>query len=77
MGESVTAVLFDVDGTLIDSNYLHVTTWWEAFRQAGYDVAMLSGGIGRGELLEAGAAEVYDNPADLLARFPAGLLGAS
>ncbi len=223
MDESVTAVLFDVDGTLIDSNYLHAVTWWQAFRQAGYDVAMadihraigmgsdqlldqllprdrdaggdrdiraahgalyatywsrlrplrgaadllrackkrglmvvlassaderefnamraaldaedaidaatfsgeverskpapdlvqvaldkagvrpgaavfvgdtvwdvracqqagvrcvglLSGGIGRDELLEAGAAEVYDNPADLLARFPGGLLGAS
>ena len=35
MGESVTAVLFDVDGTLIDSNYLHAVTWWEAFGQAG------------------------------------------
>jgi HAD superfamily hydrolase (TIGR01509 family) len=40
MSESVTAVLFDVDGTLVDSNYLHAVTWWEAFRQAGYQVAM-------------------------------------
>jgi HAD superfamily hydrolase (TIGR01509 family) len=40
MSESVTAVLFDVDGTLVDSNYLHAVTWWEAFSQAGYDVAM-------------------------------------
>jgi beta-phosphoglucomutase-like phosphatase (HAD superfamily) len=34
------AVLFDVDGTLVDTNYLHVVTWWEAFSQAGYDVPM-------------------------------------
>ncbi|MDF3294308.1 HAD family hydrolase [Streptomyces silvisoli] len=34
------AALFDVDGTLVDSNYLHVSTWWEAFRQAGHTVSM-------------------------------------
>ncbi|WEH32029.1 HAD family hydrolase [Streptomyces sp. AM 4-1-1] len=34
------AALFDVDGTLVDTNYLHVTAWWEAFRQAGHDVPM-------------------------------------
>jgi HAD superfamily hydrolase (TIGR01509 family) len=40
MSESVKAVLFDVDGTLVDSNYLHAVTWWEAFCQAGHQVAM-------------------------------------
>ena len=40
MSKSVKAVLFDVDGTLVDSNYLHTVSWWEAFSQAGYDVAM-------------------------------------
>ncbi|MBT2455782.1 HAD family hydrolase [Streptomyces sp. ISL-86] len=34
------AALFDVDGTLADTNHLHVTSWWEAFRQAGHDVPM-------------------------------------
>ncbi|WP_329342381.1 HAD family hydrolase [Streptomyces sp. NBC_00663] len=34
------AAVFDVDGTLVDTNHLHVTTWWEAFRQAGHDVPM-------------------------------------
>ncbi|WP_030775957.1 HAD family hydrolase [Streptomyces sp. NRRL S-920] len=34
------AALFDVDGTLTDTNHLHVITWWEAFRQAGQNVAM-------------------------------------
>jgi HAD superfamily hydrolase (TIGR01509 family) len=32
------AVLFDVDGTLIDSNYLHVHAWYRAFNGAGLDV---------------------------------------
>jgi HAD superfamily hydrolase (TIGR01509 family) len=34
------AALFDVDGTLVDTNYLHTVTWWEAFRQAGHRVPM-------------------------------------
>lgn len=40
MPESLRAALFDVDGTLVDSNYLHTVSWWEAFTQAGHDVAM-------------------------------------
>ncbi|MDG4858523.1 HAD family hydrolase [Streptomyces sp. T-3] len=34
------AALFDVDGTLTDTNHLHVVAWWEAFRQAGHSVSM-------------------------------------
>jgi len=56
MSESVTAVLFDVDGTLVDSNYLHVVTWWEAFGRAGYDVVMAdihrAIGMGSDQLLD-------------------------
>ena len=33
-------VLFDVDGTLVDTNYLHVLAWWQAFRTQGHDVPM-------------------------------------
>ncbi len=33
-------VLFDLDGTLVDTNYPHVLAWWHAFRTAGYTVAM-------------------------------------
>jgi HAD superfamily hydrolase (TIGR01509 family) len=36
------AAVFDVDGTLVDTNHLHVATWWEAFRQAGHQVPMHS-----------------------------------
>ncbi len=32
------AVLFDVDGTLIDSNYLHVHAWYRAFNGVGLDI---------------------------------------
>ncbi|MFF3346263.1 HAD family hydrolase [Streptomyces sp. NPDC002779] len=34
------AAVFDVDGTLVDTNHLHAVTWWEAFRQAGHTVPM-------------------------------------
>jgi HAD superfamily hydrolase (TIGR01509 family) len=33
-------VLFDVDGTLVDSTYFHVVAWWQAFRDAGITVPM-------------------------------------
>jgi HAD superfamily hydrolase (TIGR01509 family) len=33
-------VLFDVDGTLVDTTYLHAVTWWEALRQFEHDVPM-------------------------------------
>ena len=33
-----TAVLFDIDGTLADSNYAHIDAWWRAFRAAGESV---------------------------------------
>ncbi|MGW7451616.1 HAD family hydrolase [Streptomyces sp. NPDC054787] len=34
------AALFDVDGTLTDTNHLHVVSWWEALRQGGHEVPM-------------------------------------
>lgn len=34
---TVSAVLFDVDGTLVDSNYLHVDAWQRAFREVDFD----------------------------------------
>ena len=39
-GSRPRGVLFDVDGTLVDSNYLHVVAWWQAFRSQGHDVSM-------------------------------------
>ncbi|MFB7243882.1 HAD family hydrolase [Streptomyces populi] len=50
------AAIFDVDGTLVDTNHLHVVTWWEAFRQAGHRVPMhdvhRAVGLGGGDLIE-------------------------
>ncbi|WP_433081561.1 HAD family hydrolase [Dactylosporangium sp. CA-052675] len=40
MTKPVTGVLFDVDGTLVDSVYLHVVAWWQALRQHDHDVPM-------------------------------------
>jgi HAD superfamily hydrolase (TIGR01509 family) len=57
MSGSLNAVLFDMDGTLVDSNYLHVVTWWEAFSQFGHDVPMArihrAVGMGSDQLLDA------------------------
>ncbi len=36
--ETASAVLFDIDGTLVDSNYLHVHAWYRAFEEAGHPV---------------------------------------
>ena len=33
--------LFDVDGTLVDTPYLHTTSWWQAMRQFDHDVEMV------------------------------------
>jgi HAD superfamily hydrolase (TIGR01509 family) len=47
---SPAGVLFDVDGTLIDSTYLHAVTWWEGFRAGGHDVpiAQIHRAVGMG-----------------------------
>jgi HAD superfamily hydrolase (TIGR01509 family) len=37
-GRDRSAVLFDVDGTLVDSNYLHVAAWVRAFDAVGHSV---------------------------------------
>ncbi|MER5519416.1 HAD family hydrolase [Streptomyces sp. NPDC002763] len=50
------AAIFDVDGTLVDTNHLHVVTWWEAFRQSGHHVPMRdihrAVGLSGGDLLD-------------------------
>jgi len=44
------AVLLDNDGTLVDSNYLHVAAWFEGMREVGEQVAQsrIHRGIGMG-----------------------------
>ena len=57
MTKSLKAALFDVDGTLVDTNYLHAVCWWEAFGQAGHVVPMArihrAIGMGSDQLLDA------------------------
>lgn len=56
MARLIAAALFDVDGTLVDSNYLHAVTWWQAFLQAGHEVPMArihrAIGMGSDQLLD-------------------------
>ena len=33
-------VLFDVDGTLVDTSYQHTIAWWQALRDAGFEVPL-------------------------------------
>ena len=66
-------VLFDVDGTLVDTVYIHTACWSEALRQAGHDVPMAavhrSIGLGSAELLDhlLGADRDHDGDEQLKA----------
>jgi HAD superfamily hydrolase (TIGR01509 family) len=75
------AVLFDVDGTLIDSNDLHATAWREAFLHFGADLPLeeIRGQIGKGgdnliplllpkELVEQRQDEIDEFRSDLFKR---------
>ena len=68
MTETALAALFDVDGTLVNSNYLHAVTWWQAFTQAGHDVPMAAIhhaiGMGSDQLLDALLPGSRDKEAD-------------
>ena len=68
MSESPRAVLFDVDGTLVDTNYLHVVTWWQAFAQGGHYVPMTdihrAIGMGSDQLLDRLLPDERDKDAD-------------
>jgi HAD superfamily hydrolase (TIGR01509 family) len=71
------AVLFDVDGTLVDSNYLHVYAWQRAFDDEGISVAawQLHRCIGMDgsklvrTLSENAASEVQDRLSDAHSRY--------
>jgi phosphoglycolate phosphatase-like HAD superfamily hydrolase len=61
-------VLFDVDGTLVDTTYLHAVCWHDALRSAGHLVPMnrLHRAIGMGsvELLDHVLGDGHDRCAD-------------
>ncbi|SFW85972.1 HAD family hydrolase [Amycolatopsis australiensis] len=73
-----TAVLFDVDGTLVDSNYLHVHAWRRAFHELGRNVdswrVHRAIGKGSGKLLatllgDEDAGRVGDEAKELHSRY--------
>jgi HAD superfamily hydrolase (TIGR01509 family) len=61
-------VIFDVDGTLVDTNYLHAVCWWEAFRQHGWGIDMAGVhraiGMGSDRLLDHLLPDDRDRDAD-------------
>jgi HAD superfamily hydrolase (TIGR01509 family) len=63
-----TGVLFDVDGTLVDTTYLHTVCWWETLRQHGHDVPMArvhrAIGMGSDKLLDHLLGAERDRGAD-------------
>ncbi len=62
------AALFDLDGTLVDTNYLHTLTWWQALHQHGHQVAMAeihrAVGMGADKLLDRLLGEARDRRQD-------------
>ncbi|WP_182046856.1 HAD family hydrolase [Curtobacterium sp. ME26] len=68
-----TAVLFDIDGTLVDSNYAHVDAWWRAFRAAGESVdawrVHRAIGMDSGRLLEELLPDASDEVRDQAKQF--------
>ena len=64
----LSAVLFDIDGTLVDSNYLHVDAWERAAADAGFPVSAwhLHRAIGKDSamLLETVLADATDEQRD-------------
>lgn len=74
-------VLFDVDGTLVDSSYVHTIAWWGAFREHGYDVPMASihrhVGMGGDRLVDSLLPEGRDRDADAEVMASHGALYAS
>ena len=67
------AVLFDLDGTLLDTNYFHTVSWWYALREAGEDIAMARIhpliGMGSDQLLEDLLGEEREGLSDVHADY--------
>lgn len=71
MAAPLRGVLFDVDGTLVDSTYFHTLAWWHAFRRFGHEVRMNAihrcVGMGGDKLVESllGPGRDKDQDADV------------
>ncbi|MEU6204543.1 HAD family hydrolase [Micromonospora musae] len=66
--DNPSGVLFDVDGTLVDTTYLHTVSWWEALRQTDQPVPMATVhraiGMGSDKLLDHLLGPERDRDAD-------------
>src|SRR5580692_2383274 len=55
MGRTSRSIFFDIDGTLLDTTYLHTLAWWKALGEAGHGRPMVEIhsliGMGGSELL--------------------------
>ena len=67
------AVLFDIDGTLLDTNYFHAVAWWRALQDAGEDIAMARIhpliGMGSDQLLQDLLGEEREGLSDVHAKY--------
>lgn len=63
-----TGIVFDLDGTLVDSTYVHTLCWWEAIGQFGHERSMAAVhhavGMGADHLLDHVLGEVRDQGQD-------------
>ena len=72
-GKLQAGVLFDLDGTLVDTSYIHTVCWWEALRQYDHIVPMAvihrAVGMGAEKLLGhvLGASHDTSNDSDIAA----------
>lgn len=72
MPENRPAVLVDIDGTLVDTNYFHTLSWWRAFQDVGEDVPMSTIhpliGMGSDQLVERAIGHESDDASDAHSR---------
>jgi len=72
-GSTLRAVLFDVDGTLVDSNDLHAEAWAQAFSHFGFAIAVdrIRGQIGKGgdNLIPSLLPQLSDDKAEKISDF--------
>lgn len=73
MTSTRSAVLFDIDGTLLDTNYFHTVSWWYALREAGEDFPMARIhpliGMGSDQLLTDLLGEEREGLSDLHSKY--------
>jgi len=72
-------VIFDVDGTLLDTNYLQIVAWWDAFRERGHDIRCAdvhrSLGMGSSDLVERVLGRLDPSVIEAHSRYIAPYLG--